>query len=60
MRHGQLLTEDLEDVVGERGWTAKGEELLIDSREFFLVQHTRRDVVKEAFVPAGRKYERNS
>ena len=46
-----VVVEYVEDVVCELAGIAKGEELLVDAAEFFLVEFAGRTVSQEALVP---------
>jgi len=48
-----VLVKDVEDVVCKISWISEGEELLIYTTEFDLVQITGRTILEEAFVPRG-------
>lgn len=47
-----VLVEDVEDVIREFAWVAEGEELLVYSAEFRLVELSTRTVLQEALVPS--------
>ena len=46
-----VVVEYVEDVVCKLAGVAKGEELLVDAAEFFLVEFAARTVSQEALVP---------
>lgn len=50
---GLVLVEDIEDVVGEGGRVAKGEELAVDFLEFGFCEHAGWAVFEEACVFEG-------
>lgn len=52
-RPGLVRVEDVEDVVGEGGRVAKGEELSVDLLELLLGEHARGAVLEEAYVRVG-------
>lgn len=45
---GPVTVKDIEDVVGERGRIAEGEELSVDLLELLFAEHARGAVLQEA------------